>query len=157
MILREQIEGRILSFRNAMKREGFPITPQKLSIFQFLASTESHPTAQEVYEKMRYYFENISFATVYKNLKKFESLGLVKEIPFKGNTARYDAGMDPHHHLINLDTNEIIDVSESSMAAVEIPPIVAQFDLAEVSVNFFVRNKNLSRYEQLKKEHHFDG
>lgn len=151
MITREKIEKRIKNFRTVMKRDHLPITPQKLAIFQFLASTESHPSAQHVFERMKYYFTNISLSTIYKNLNKFKELKLLREIEMKDTLARYDAGMEPHHHIINLDTDEILDVDPSEIGNLTIPEKTRQFDLDSISINFFVRNKpKLSRFEELK-------
>ncbi len=153
MIPREIIHDRIQNFQKTMKIRKLPITSQKLHIFQFLASTDSHPGAQEVYERMKTYFPTISFATVYKNLKKFSDLRLIREIEMKTGTARYDANMDPHHHLINLDTEKIEDISTQEVGEVHIPQLVTQYDLENVSINFFVRNKPIqSRYEQLRRK-----
>lgn len=153
MLTREKIEQRIKIFRQTMKKNRLPITPQKLAIFQFLASTESHPGAQDIFEKMKYYFENISFATVYKNLNKFHQLNLLRKIEMKDNTVRYDAGMEIHHHIINLENGEISDVFPEEMNEISIPQKVRQFELDSVSVNFFVKNrKPVSRYERFQQK-----
>jgi len=152
MLERQYIQDRIQNFREVMQKQNLPITSQKLHIFQFLASTESHPSAQEIHERMKTYFPTISFATIYKNLKKFIKLGLLREIEMKTGIARYDANMDPHHHLINLDTEIIKDVSTQEVGEVHIPKIVNNYELESISINFFVKNKpKISRYERLKK------
>ncbi len=134
-----------------MKRDHLPITPQKLAIFQFIASTQSHPSAQEIFEKIQYYFANISLATIYKNLSKFKKLELVREIEMKNSLARYDGEMKPHHHIINLDTNEILDIDPSEIGSFQIPEKIKQFNLDSISINFFVHSKAiLSRFEELK-------
>lgn len=150
LLTREKIEQRIMNFRSVMRDAKLPITPQKLAIFQFLASTQIHPTAQDIYRKMQYYFETISFATVYKNLKKFTDLGLLRVIELRDNTARYDAGLEPHHHLINLDTSEVLDIDPKEVGDIKIPLDAYAYELDSVSVNFFVREKGLSRYERFK-------
>lgn len=152
MLNREKIEQRIKNFRLTMKRNHLPITPQKLAIFQYLASTESHPSAAIIFEKMKYYFENISFATVYKNLKKFHELNLLRKIEMKNNTVHYDAGIEPHHHIINLETNDILDIFPEEMEEFKIPKKVHEFEIESVSINFFVKNKKkVSRYEKFKQ------
>jgi Fur family peroxide stress response transcriptional regulator len=151
-ITRELIHDRIQNFRKVMKIHNLPITPQKLSIFQFLSSTKSHPNAQEIYKRMQTYFPSISFATIYKNLKKFSDLRLVRSIEMKNGIARYDANMDPHHHIINLTTNEVIDLDTQDIGEVHIPKDVTKYELDSVSINFFVRNKpQTSRYERLRR------
>ncbi len=152
-ITREIIHDRIQNFRTVMLARKLPITHQKLGVFQFLASTQNHPSAQEIYERMQSYFPTISFATIYKNLKKFENLRLIRSIEMKDGIARYDANMDPHHHIINLSSNEVIDLNTQDVGEVHIPKDVTQYDLDSISINFFVRDKpKLSRYEQLRRK-----
>ena len=152
MLKRQKIEERIKKFRQIMQSEKLPITPQKLSIFQFIASIDTHPTAQEIYKKMQYYFENIAFATVYKNLKKFENLNLIRLVEIRDNTARYDANMESHHHLINIETNEITDIEADQIPAIKLPNAFTQYDLESVSINFFVHSKHQNRYEQYQAQ-----
>lgn len=152
-ITREIIHDRIQNFREVMKDKHLPITPQKLSIFQFLSSTKSHPSAQDIYLRMQTYFPSISFATIYKNLKKFIDLKLIRSIEMKNGTARYDADMDPHHHIINLSTNEITDLDTQEVGEVHIPKEINNYELDSISINFFVKNKpQTSRYEQLRRK-----
>ncbi len=152
-ITREIIHDRIQNFREVMKAHNLPITPQKLSIFQFLSSTKSHPSAQDIYTRIQTYFPSISFATIYKNLKKFIDLKLIRSIEMKNGTARYDADMDPHHHIINLSTNEITDLDTQEVGEVSIPKDINKYELDSISINFFVRDKpKISRYEQLRRK-----
>lgn len=48
---------------------------QRESIKHFLASTNSHPTADTVYMGVREEFPNISLGTVYRNLNLLVELG----------------------------------------------------------------------------------
>jgi Fur family transcriptional regulator, peroxide stress response regulator len=152
MLSREIIQDRIQNFRTVMHHRKLPITPQKLAIFRYLASTEEHPSAQKIFERMQTYFPNISFATVYKNLKKFAELHLIREIEMKSGMARYDANMDPHHHLINLDNAQIQDIDTQEVGEVSIPKTANEYELESISINFFVRNKPpQTRYDRLKR------
>lgn len=152
-ITREIIHDRIHNFREVMKSKNLPITPQKLGIFQFLSSTKNHPSAHDIYTRMQTYFPSISFATIYKNLKKFADLKLIRSIEMKNGIARYDADMDPHHHIINLTTNEITDLDTQEVGEVHIPKDISKYELDSISINFFVKNKpKVSRYEQLRRQ-----
>ena len=51
----------------------------------------------------------ISLATVYKTLEKLEVLDLVVRVPNAGETRRYDARMEPHHHLVCTGCGSIAD------------------------------------------------
>jgi Fur family transcriptional regulator, peroxide stress response regulator len=132
---------RIQYFEEICRENKLPITPQKLEIFKFLASTTAHPSAQEIFQVMKKKFPRISFSTVYKNLKKLKILKLVREIEMKNNIARFDANLADHHHIINLDSGEILDVFAEQIGEIPIPEQAKNFTLEGVSVNFFVRDK----------------
>lgn len=82
MISQQDIQKRIENFRIQCKKSQLRLTPQKTFIFEILASTDTHPSAEEIYAEVKALFPNMSFATVYKNLKKFVSIGVAIEIDF---------------------------------------------------------------------------
>lgn len=134
------LKKRLEYFEDICRENKLPLTPQKTEIFKFLAESTAHPSAQEIFVAMKKKFPRISFSTVYKNLKKLKILRLVREIEMKDNTARYDANLADHHHIINLDTGDILDVRAEAVGTVPVPKEVQHLSLEGVSVNFFVRN-----------------
>ena len=133
---------RIQRFGDKCRELSIPLTPQKMEIFKYLASTIRHPSAQEIFEAMKKMFSNISFSTVYKNLTKFEEMGFVREIPMKdGSSSRFDANMENHHHIVNLDTGEIVDIAPEEVGEVCIPASLEKYQLEKISVKFYVRNR----------------
>jgi Fur family transcriptional regulator, peroxide stress response regulator len=83
---------------------------QRDLILKLLKSTDKHPSADWIYEKLREEISNISVGTVYRNLNILISLGLVKKIDFNSNHDRFDANMDNHYHFICENCGEIIDI-----------------------------------------------
>lgn len=73
-------------------------TKQRKIIYDILAGTDSHPTADWIYEMVRKYIPNISLGTVYRNLKVLKEEGLIIEIS-DGKQSRYDARVDDHFHF----------------------------------------------------------
>jgi Fe2+ or Zn2+ uptake regulation protein len=132
------IATRHQNFEQVCRAASLPLTPQKSAIFTALASTTAHPSAQMLFTELRNKLPQLSLATVYKNLKQFEKLGLVRQITFPDGTARYDADISEHHHLINLDTKEVSDVFDT----IKLPclPATRKLTLVGASVKFFVRN-----------------
>ncbi len=135
-------DRRIQRMGDYCRKNNIPLTPQKMEIFRYLAATSRHPSAQEIFDSMKIRFPNISFSTVYKNLTKFKEMGLVRELPMKdGSSSRFDANMENHHHIVNLDTSEIIDVAPEEMGEVCLPPSLEKYQLEKISVKFYVRNR----------------
>lgn len=130
---------RIEQFSNICQTQKLPLTPQKMEIFRYLAGTTTHPSAQEIFEAMKKRFPNISFATVYKNLNKFKELNLVREISMRDNTMRFDANMENHHHIVNLDTGDVIDVPFEEVGELRLPQMLDSYQLEKISVKYYVR------------------
>ena len=54
---------------------------QRESIKEFLMTRTDHPTADMVYENMKFIYPNISLGTVYRNLSLLSDLGEIKNLP----------------------------------------------------------------------------
>jgi Fur family peroxide stress response transcriptional regulator len=109
-ITQQELSQRLENFRNKSRQEHLPLTPQKSAIFQAIASSCEHPNVSEIYQQVKSEFPNISLATVYNNLKKFESLGLIVEIPVPGEPSRYDAKLEIHSHAVDSAAGRVYDL-----------------------------------------------
>ncbi len=82
---------------------------QRDALIEILQSTDTHPTAEWVYEKMREKFPNVSLATVYRNLKHMIEMGIGREL-YTDNSSRFDANMTDHYHFVCKKCNKLIDI-----------------------------------------------
>ena len=73
---------------------------QRDKILELLKNTDSHPTADWLYEKLKTEFPNLSFGTVYRNLNILMEQKLIQKIPFGSTHDRYEAKLTPHYHLV---------------------------------------------------------
>ena len=86
------------------------MTPQRVALLRLLTSAEDHPSAAQLYERLRAQFPTTSLATVYKTLSLLYDMGEVLELGFGNHEARFDANRpDPHPHLICLRCWKIVD------------------------------------------------
>ncbi len=86
------------------------LTPQRLALLRLLAESETHPTAQELYETLRPNFPTMSLATVYKTLHTLQALGEVREVHAGSGEVRYDGRtVEPHAHLICIRCGRVQD------------------------------------------------
>jgi Fe2+ or Zn2+ uptake regulation protein len=92
-----------------LKRAGLKLTPQRLAIARELAGDESHPTAQELYERLLPSFPTMSFATVYNTLDVLARNGLVRTIRL-GSAVRFDPNVTAHHHAVCDACGIIVDL-----------------------------------------------
>ena len=74
-----------------------------------IAASEGHPSASQLYAKIRIQFPTMSQATVYKTLALLKEMNQVLEIDLRDDS-RYDGNRpDPHPHLICMKCNKIVD------------------------------------------------
>ena len=83
-----------------LRAAGLKLTPQRLAIVRELAADESHPTAQELFERLLPAMPTMSFATVYNTLDALSSAGLCAALALSPGSGRFDPNMEPHHHLV---------------------------------------------------------
>jgi Fur family transcriptional regulator, peroxide stress response regulator len=93
----------------ALKERNFRLTPQRVELVRLIASSEGHPSAAQLYTKIRTRFPTMSHATVYKTLALLKEMNQVLEIDLRDDS-HYDGNRpDPHPHLICIKCNRIED------------------------------------------------
>jgi Fur family transcriptional regulator, peroxide stress response regulator len=103
-------EDRPAEMIEKLKKRGFRITPQRHAIIKILAVSQGHPTAEQVYEKVREQFPTTSLATVYKTISLLKELNEVLELGFPDGSNRYDGAKPfPHPHVICTKCQKIMD------------------------------------------------
>jgi Fur family peroxide stress response transcriptional regulator len=83
---------------------------QRERILELLRSTESHPTANWVYSRLRKEFPNLSMGTVYRNIGILAEQGLINRIDFGSTFDRLDANVSEHYHFICENCGAISDL-----------------------------------------------
>ena len=82
------------------------------AILETLRMTDTHPSAEMVYEMLRKEHPDISLATVYRNLSRFKSQGMIQSIATVRGTERFDANTDPHVHFICTECDAVLDLPQ---------------------------------------------
>ncbi|MFH1372969.1 MAG: Fur family transcriptional regulator [bacterium] len=97
-------------FEQVCKSKGLRITHQRSEIFHELAKYPDHPTAENVFSRVRKRLKTISLDTVYRTIATFEEHGMIKRVQILDNSARFDVNLSIHHHLICTRCNKIEDL-----------------------------------------------
>ena len=97
---------------DALRKKGYKATPQRIAICKVALQTSTHPTAQEIYKKVKEEYPTISLATVYQTLKVLKELNLVQELPFFQRKIRFDPYTKPHINLVCLKCGAIKDLND---------------------------------------------
>jgi len=92
-----------------LRKRKFRMTPQRMALVRMLAASEGHPSATQLYERVKSQYPTMSPATVYKTLNLFKEMGEIFEIDLKDNS-RYDGNKPhPHPHVICINCQKILD------------------------------------------------
>jgi Fe2+ or Zn2+ uptake regulation protein len=95
---------------SVLREHGVQATPQRIAVVEYVLQTDSHPTADEVWHKVRRSCPTVSRATVYNTLNLLVEEGLLRTQLLKEGTVVFDCCMEPHHHFIDKATGRIYDV-----------------------------------------------
>ena len=108
-----------LSFH--LKDKGLRSTKQRLCVYDVILEKRDHPTADDIFLRVRKKLPKISYATVYNCLETFVDCGLVKKINLDRSSSRYCPNLSPHAHFKCTDTGNIIDlpIDDSTLGSLE--------------------------------------
>ncbi len=96
-----------------LKDAGMKLTMQRIAILQILQHNTSHPTAMDIYKKLKLKQPTVSFTTVYNTLELLTHVGEIKKLTLDFERAHYDPDMSQHHHAICLKCGAIFDIQHS--------------------------------------------
>ena len=93
----------------ALKERDFRLTPQRVELVRLIAASDGHPSAGQLYTKIKRQFPTMSQATVYKTLALLKEMNQVYEIDLRDDS-HYDGNRpEPHPHLICMQCTKIMD------------------------------------------------
>ncbi len=104
--------------KKLIEKNGFKFTKQRNLILEQFLLADRHLNVEEMYQRLKNN-GNIGLATVYRNVKIFSSMGIVKEIVVDG--VRYYelkiySKKPLHLHFQCVKCNDIIDIDEKEVA-----------------------------------------
>ena len=96
-----------------LKQKNLKITSHRLNIIKYLAEHDEHPTAEDIYSKLKDESPSLSKTTVYNALETLRKNGIVASITISGTEHRYDIRSMMHHHFLCKKCGKIIDINIS--------------------------------------------
>jgi len=125
-------------FRARCRQRGLPFTAQRRAAYEALLARDDHPTAEQVFEAVRATLPDVSRMTVYRTLELLVDLGLVHKVCHPGKVARYDCNLHPHHHLVCVRCNRLVDFEEAAFEGLPSPRAARRlgFEVDDYTVQF---------------------
>ena len=73
---------------------------KRSAILACLRQTKQHPSAEALYQRLRQDHQDISRATIYRNLAFFRDQGLINSLGTVNGVERFDGDTTPHDHFV---------------------------------------------------------
>jgi len=98
-----------------LERRDIRPSAQRVAIAEYVLRTEDHPSADQVWTKVKARFPMVSRATVYNTLQLFVQKGLLRQHVLAEGCTVFDPKIEPHHHFVDDDTGAIHDIPWGSL------------------------------------------
>jgi len=113
---------------NFLRLKGVQPSQQRIRIWEALAATKAHPSADTVHRVLSPEIPTLSRTTVYSTLDLFVGLGMAQRLEITGSEVRYDADTSAHAHFRCRECGEVSDLPGVAVPSL---PILADGSQAE--------------------------
>ena len=100
---------------------GFRFTRQREHVYAVLQRKRDHPTAEEVFIRVKHDMPGISMATVYNCLDALVKCGLARQVTLERGAARFCPNMREHCHFYCNTCEEVFDIDLPADAGMAVP------------------------------------
>jgi Fe2+ or Zn2+ uptake regulation protein len=106
---------------------------QRVAVASYVLETDEHPSADQVWARVKEHFPMLSRATIYNTLNLFVEKGLLKELVLAEGKVVFDPNIEPHHHFIDDESGTIHDVPWNALSVRNIDALKG-YDVREYQV-----------------------
>jgi Fur family peroxide stress response transcriptional regulator len=116
---------------------GLRSTPQREVVYDVLLRKRDHPTADEVFARVKGELPTISLATVYNCLETLVQCNLVRAVNFERSPTRYCPNLRPHAHFHDEQTGRTFDIDLPPTVLDQVNTVLPRgFDASSVEITF---------------------
>jgi Fur family iron response transcriptional regulator len=110
------------AIKNLLKSAGLRPTRQRLVMGRaLLEGGNRHLTPEDLHAELANEGLRISLSTVYNNLNKFTSAGLLREVVVESGKTFFDSNTTPHHHFFDEGTGSLYDIPRDKILIKNVP------------------------------------
>ena len=130
-----------LLISKTLSAAGLRPTRQRLALAALLFNgSDRHVTAERLFDEATAARLSVSLATVYNTLHQFTTAGLLREIAVDGAKIYFDTNVSEHHHFLNEETGELLDIDDGLMQLGKLPPSPKGLRVARVDIVIRLRS-----------------
>tara|TARA_X000000368_G_C22578490_1_gene514023 strand:- start:142 stop:558 length:417 start_codon:yes stop_codon:yes gene_type:complete len=133
------------TFIEKLRSSGLRPTKQRIKICKLLFDREKtfHFTINDLSKILKKETsENISLATIYNTVHSFKEKGYLKEISVNKEKSYFDTNTSDHHHFLDINTNELIDLKKEHVDKIRIKKNLQGKKITSIEVLVKVENSN---------------
>ena len=126
-----------------LAQAGLRSTRQREVVYDAILSKRDHPTADEIFARVKSAMPSISLATVYNCLDTLVQCRLVKQVHLERESTRYCPNLSEHAHFHDDDTGEVYDVRLDQEILEKLASLLPQdFEPNSIDITFRGRSAN---------------
>jgi Fur family transcriptional regulator, peroxide stress response regulator len=124
---------------------GLRPTPQREVVLQVLLDKRDHPTADEVFARVKHEMPSISLATVYNCLEAMVQCSLVRAVNFERGPTRYCPNLRPHAHFHDDASGQTHDIDLPANLLEQLRSLLPQgYNAEHIEINFHGKARALT-------------
>jgi len=116
-----------------LRQKGIKASFQRVSIFDHLRNTTSHPSVSQIFSALHPTIPSLSRATVYNTINLFVEKKIVIPVQVDGAEARYDLCDPRHAHFHCLSCQTIYDIPTDE---IPVPDPLKDFEVQEAHLHY---------------------
>jgi Fur family peroxide stress response transcriptional regulator len=121
---------------------GLRATRQREVVYSVILGKRDHPTADEIFSRVKARLPGISLATVYNCLETLVQCGLLRQVNFERESTRYCPNLSEHAHFHDESTGRIHDIELPAEATSRLRHLLPEgFEAASIELSFRGRTK----------------
>jgi len=99
-----------VGYEETISHSGHRLTPQRREVYSVLLDERDHPTASEVFARVKQRIPGISLATVYNCLETLVACGLARQMNIERAATRYCPDPAEHGHFLCDSCGSVSDI-----------------------------------------------
>lgn len=124
-----------------VRQHGGKVTAQRLFVWQELLGDRTHPTAEDLYARLKPQAPTLSLTTVYNILNELVEWGEVRRFDTGDGRRHFDPNTESHAELICMRCHSVIDVPARSIALLPagqgVPQEIAGYQIVTRSEQYY--------------------
>ena len=132
-------------FVEKLRSSGLRPTKQRIKICKLLFNRKKtfHFTINDIFKMLQNETsKKISLATIYNTIHSFKEKGYLKEISVNKDKSYFDTNTSDHHHFLDINTNELIDLRKEHVEKIRIKKNLPGKRINSIEVLVKIENSN---------------